>query len=146
MKKILFFLSILLLASCTQNGGHIGKIFGRWHIDSIEADGCDAPPAALNLYWAFQTDVIQMQRENGHNNFSTIYGRYRIDDNTLFIDFPEASLPNASEGQPPFAETGLARQSALQILRFTSHELVLSYHPDPATDPSATITYHLRKI
>lgn len=145
MKAIRIFLILFIAmaaSGCTQNGGHIGKLFGRWHLDAIEADGCAAPERHGDIYWAFQSDVIQMMRENAPNDFSTIFGLFRLDDNTLFIDFPEAAKPTQTDGKPPFPETGLPRESRLQVLKLTGKEMVLLYQ----ATPQGTLTYRLRKI
>ena len=139
MKRIyLFVLPILGLllsvAGCIQNGGNIGVLFGRWHLESIDAENMSAPVSRGEIFWAFQKDMIQMQRDNGSHSVSKTYGLYRIEDDMLYLNFPD-------ENEPPFTETGLKRQSALQILKMTKREMVLRYQ----VDSDSSLTYCLKK-
>lgn len=139
MKRIYtLFLSILglllFVGGCTQNGGNIGVLFGRWYLESIDADNTAAPNRHGEIFWAFQEDMIQMQLDNGMHSVSRTYGLYRIADDVLYLDFPE-------ENEPPFAETGLKRQSSLQILKMTKKEMVLQYR----LDSESSLTYYLKK-
>ena len=131
----LLFLSLLMtLGSCTQNGGYIGDIFGRWHLTRIEGENIEPPIQHGDIFWAFQTDVIKMQRDNGLHSFSVAFGMFKIDGDMLYLDFPE-------EGQPPFAETGLDRVSELHIRKMTNKEMVLLYNPLP----DECLIYYFRK-
>ncbi|MDE6854791.1 MAG: lipocalin-like domain-containing protein [Muribaculaceae bacterium] len=51
----------LTTASCTQNNGHIGPVFGSWSLQSMTVDGTDVPlPAgAVSATMSFQTDVVR---------------------------------------------------------------------------------------
>lgn len=132
---ILTFICLLFISTgCTQNGGHIGKIFGRWHLERIEAENMEAPQQRGDIYWAFQGNMFQMQRHNELHSYSTTYGTYRLEDNTLFLDFPQ-------DDKPPFEQTGLGRENILQVLKLTHSEFVLLYNPTPDT----SLTYYLRK-
>ncbi len=139
MKKTILMLLVLFslqisLDSCVQNGGHIGTIFGRWCLVEIEAENEQPPVLRGDVFWAFQSDVIQMQRDNGYHSFSVTYGVFRIDGEMLYLDFPEENLP-------PFEETGLQRECELQILKMTHKEMVLKYH----TGQDSSLIYYLRK-
>lgn len=131
--SILFMLAIIA-GGCTQNGGHIGKIFGRWQLERIEADNMEAPEQHGTIFWAFQEDMIKMQRDDGNHEFSFRFGTYRLEDNTLFLDFPE-------KGNAPFKETGLGLENELQVLKLTHAEFILLYHPEP----DASLTYYFKK-
>lgn len=124
----------LIVSSCTQNGGYIGDLFGRWHLVEIEANNMEAPAQAGEIYWAFQGDMFQMQLDRGEHSVSTTYGLYTLEDDILTLKFPE-------EGYPPFPQTGLARENRLEVLKLNHGEMILVYHP--ADD--ATLTYYLRK-
>lgn len=137
MKKIyivLIAVMALMASACTQNGGHLGKLFGRWHLERIEADNMEAPEQDGELYWAFQNDMIQMQLDLGEHEFQESYGLFRMDDNSLYLSFPE-------KGNPPLPETGLAREDVLQILKLTGNEFILQYNPTP----DSSLTYYFRK-
>ncbi len=137
MKILLAALLILIAGACTHNGGPSGPLYGRWHLQRIEADNMTVPAQNGEIYWAFQNGMIQMLLDRGGHSVSQTYGAYRLDDNTLFLNFSE-------ERYAPFSELGLARQSELQVLKLTGKEFTLLYTPDP-TLPDATLTYYLRK-
>ena len=104
-------LVLCTLAACTQNNGHIGKIFGRWYLESIEAQGMAAPDYGGDIFWAFQSSVIRMTQIEPEHTAHNMSGNFRLEDNTLFISFPD-------EGQAPFTlSTGLPRQAELQVLK-----------------------------
>lgn len=144
MKKLipaylLLAVTALLTTSCTQNGGHIGALFGRWHLVRIEADNMEAPPTPPgDIFWAFQGDMFEMQLAytDVPHAVSTTYGLYTLtdDDKVLTLTFPE-------ERYAPFAETGLGRENRLDVLRLTYGEMTVVYHPSA----DASLTYYLRK-
>ncbi len=143
MKKFLYnllILTILLtLGACTNNGGPDGPLYGRWHLERIEADNMDTPAQAGEIFLSFQSNTVMLQRDNGKNHsVSSVFGNFRLEDNTLFLDFPE-------ENQPPFPQTGLGRQNMLQILKITHRDLTLLYVPDAGDAPGATLTYYFKK-
>ena len=121
--------------ACTHNGGPSGPLYGRWILKNIEAEGMEAPAQTGQIYWSFQHGVIEMQRDNGNFSVSTRYGNFRLDDNTLFLDFPE------EHEEPVFPETGLALENRLQVLKLTGKEMVLLYQPRQ----DASLTYYFRK-
>ena len=136
LKYLIFTLAAILAmtSSCTQNGGHIGDIFGRWHLLRIEADNMEAPAQNGDLFWAFQGDMFEMQLSHGNHAVSTIYGLYTLDDKTLTLTFPE-------ERYSPFSETGLGRETRLEIIKLTYGEMTVIYRPTADT----SLTYYLRK-
>lgn len=135
--KILAVMAIIAVAcsGCTQNGGHIGKIFGRWHLERIEADGSGVVPAQRGeIFWAFQGEMFQMQLKWSDHAVSTIFGNYTLSDDTLLLSFPE-------DNNAPFEDLGLGRENSLHVVKLTGKEMVLTYHPEDG----ATLTYYLRK-
>lgn len=138
MKKTLpYILSltiVLITLACTHTGGPDGKLYGRWHLTRIEGEGISASTPTRNMYWSFQSNMIMMQQETGNHEYNTSFGIFRLDDNTLFLDFPE-------EKKPPLADSRLKRENILQILRMTHSEMTLLYHPSP----EATLTYYFHK-
>ena len=129
---IMIFITCLSTA-CTHFQGPSGDLYGRWHLERIEADNMEAPQQSGDLYWSFQTQVIYMQCDKGEHEFAQAYGIFRLEDNTLFLDFPENT--------PALAQTGLGRQNTLQVLKITGKELTLLYNPTP----DSSLTYYLRK-
>ena len=82
LKYLIFTLAAILAmtSSCTQNGGHIGDIFGRWHLLRIEADNMEAPAQNGDLFWAFQGDMFEMQLSHGnHDCYLPPHGRHLAD-------------------------------------------------------------------
>ena len=143
MKKSIFFslLAICLLtlcSSCTQNGGHIGKLFGRWHLERIEADGVVLPESQGGIFLAFQGKVMELLLVKEEHESQEVFASFREEDNTIFLDFCQKNML-------PYPQTGLLKESELQILRLTGKELVCVLHPEPETDPEASLTYYLRK-
>lgn len=131
---LLFFCLLLAQGSCVQNGGNIGNVFGKWVLVKIEGDNTDPPAQTGDIYFSFQKDVIQLQRDNGHHSISEAYGLFRIDENILYLDFPE-------EDKLPFPETGFEKKCSLQILKLTSKEMELIYH----ISPDKSLIYYLKK-
>lgn len=143
MKKIfpllLTLTLVIILSACTQNGGPSGPLYGRWHLEHIDADDiADPNPDGNEIFWSFQTGMIQMQVKVAEHTFNTKYGSFRLDDNTLFLEFPDAT------NNAPQPQTGLSLENTLQVLRLTHKEMTLLYHPDPA-NPEASLTYYFRK-
>ncbi len=134
--QIFLFLACLILAfgSCTHNGGPSGDLYGRWVLERIDGENMEVPTQHGNLFWAFQKNVIQIQRDNGFHSISRIYGTFRQDDDFLYLDFPV-------EEDSPFPETGLGRQNKLKIQKMTGKQMVLIYHPEE----DASLIYYFRK-
>lgn len=139
MKKsqifLLLYCLILIIGGCTHNGGPSGDLYGRWLLERIDGENMEVPTQRGDLYWAFQKNVVQIQRDNGFHSMSRIYGTFRKDEEFLYLDFP------IEEEDSPFAETGLGRQNKLQIQKMTSKEMVLIYRLE--TDKS--LIYYFRK-
>lgn len=138
MKKSQIFLLLcclmLMIGSCTHNGGPSGDLYGRWHLERIDLENIEVPPLRGDLYWAFQKDVVQIQRDNGFHSVSRIYGTFRKDEDFLYLDFPV-------EDDSPFPETGLGRHNKLQIHKMTGKAMVLIYHPEE----DESLIYYFRK-
>lgn len=137
MKRLLILASCMImllgLPGCTTNNGDIGPIRGKWKVETITRENVANESYSGNIFWNFQSTTICMQSVVGNEAYE-VYGNYRIDDNTLFLDFPD-------ENYTPFATLGLPRQCELQILQLKGSEMECVYHP---TD-SSSITYSLKK-
>ena len=83
MKRNIIFAATLIilstLASCTQNEGYIGDLFGIWRLEEI-TDGTTVEECDT-IFMAFQADVFQVRR-----GAFTIYG-----------DTPISEPPNRTE-------------------------------------------------
>lgn len=127
-------LLLCVAAACTQNNGYIGKLFGQWYLESIEAEGMELPDYEDNIFWGFQSKILKMTMTlPEHQNINTS-GNFRLEDNTLFISFPD-------EGQAPFLPLGLPRDAELQVLRLDGSSMILLYEPQAGQ----TATYRFRK-
>lgn len=127
-------LLVVLLTGCTQNNGHIGKLFGQWQLESITVEGyTEAPEYDGILYMSFQTSVVQLAQMKDHHELSMVYGNYRYEDNTLFID-----LADNPGGYP---QLGISSKAEFQVLELTGKKLVLQR---PGL-PRGTLIYNFRK-
>lgn len=88
--KILAILTVWLLAltSCTQNGGHIGTLFGSWSMTEMTVDGTPrAFPDQDYTTVSFQGTVAEFEY---HKGLHMPFGRYatwvKVDD-ILRFDF-----------------------------------------------------------
>jgi hypothetical protein len=137
MKRFLFIVSCMIalfgLTECTTNNGDIGPIRGKWKVVNIVCQDTESEDYQGNIFWNFQSTTICMQEVVG-NEVYEVYGNFRVDDNTLFLDFPD-------EKYEPYADLGLPRQCELQILQLKGSEMTCVYH---STD-SSSITYSLKK-
>ena len=88
MKKILFTLLVFFtLASCTQNNGRIGDLFGLWKVESVEIDGVPDKDYPGTLFFAFQNDVVGMcETLENHESYWT-YGQYFRDGGNIDMYF-----------------------------------------------------------
>lgn len=127
----LIILTCLLGAGCTHNNGDIGPLFGRWKL--IEASGLPQS-APEGIFWAFQSSVIQMQRNGAYGEESTVYGKWQLDRQELRLDFPD-------EDYAPLPELDLPRQCSLRVEHLSRSEMKLTYtNPDGGRQ-----TYTLKK-
>lgn len=129
-------LLIAFSAGCTHNNGDIGTLFGQWRLTGMTCDGADLMPEGKDVYWAFQSTTVKMVVILPYHERSESYGSWRLDDNTLFMDFSD------DRWSPP-AEMRLPRQSALQVLKLDGGRMQLSYTPEG--DNPEPIVYTLKK-
>ncbi len=143
MKKtysyLLSLIALIALCACTHNGGPSGPLYGRWHLDHIEADNmADPNPDNNEIFWSFQSEMIFVQVKVGDHDFNKQYGSFRMDDNTLFVEF------TGGKNSEPQSQTGLTLENELQVLKLSHSEMILLSHPD-LSNPDATLTYYFRK-
>ncbi len=138
---------LMLAASCTHNDGNIGKQFGLWkltELKGVDNNGHETtyPDDSRDVSWAFQNTTVEMMRVDRYHNETRTYGNYRLEDNTLFLNFPDADMA-------PLSGMRLPAQCELAVIRLTGSEMILSYSPSPApSDPSepATYYYYFKKL
>lgn len=90
MKKNIIFAATLIilstLASCTQNEGYIGDLFGIWRLEEI-TDGTTVEECDT-IFMAFQADVFQVRRVNYISYDYTLFtGLYTRTDNLMQCNF-----------------------------------------------------------
>ena len=132
-------MTMLLTGGCTYNNGDIGPLFGNWKLHSIETDDPQYAmeqmvPEGMGLFIAFQSSTVKMYLVNPEGSADNRYGNYRLEDNTLFLDFPDTDL---AHGHPLL---GLPDVCELQLLRLDGNRLVLRREPTPQTE--VIYTFH----
>lgn len=90
MKKNIIFAATLIilstLASCTQNEGYIGDLFGIWRLEEI-TDGTTVEECDT-IFMAFQADVFQVRRVDYTSYDYTLFtGLYTRTDNLMQCNF-----------------------------------------------------------
>lgn len=90
MKRNIIFAATLIilstLASCTQNEGYIGDLFGIWRLEEI-TDGTTVEECDT-IFMAFQADVFQVRRVNYISYDYTLFtGLYTRTDNLMQCSF-----------------------------------------------------------
>lgn len=90
MKKNIIFAATLIilstLASCTQNEGYIGDLFGIWRLEEI-TDGTTVEECDT-IFMAFQADVFQVRRVDYTSYDYTLFtGLYTRTDQLMQCNF-----------------------------------------------------------
>ena len=90
MKKNIIFAATLIilstLASCTQNEGYIGDLFGLWRLEEI-SDGTTVEECDT-IFMAFQADVFQVRRVDYTSYDYTLFtGLYTRTDQLMQCNF-----------------------------------------------------------
>lgn len=90
MKKNIIFAATLIilstLASCTQNEGYIGDLFGLWRLEEI-TDGTTVEECDT-IFMAFQADVFQVRRVDYTSYDYTLFtGLYTRTDQLMQCNF-----------------------------------------------------------
>lgn len=138
MRKALHIIAILALTaiagSCTHNNGDIGPWFGEWKLTAIEIDGTPDAAYKENIFWAFQTSVIEMIQVDpvtaNVSNYGQRWGTWSQDGNTLTLNFThhDDSAAEGSGKYTPYPATHLpGGVSKLDIIKLSGSEIKLSY-------------------
>ena len=90
MKRNIIFAATLIilstLASCTQNEGYIGDLFGIWRLEAI-TDGTTVEECDT-IFMAFQADVFQVRRVDYTSYDYTLFtGLYTRTDQLMQCNF-----------------------------------------------------------
>lgn len=136
----------VILGSCTHNNGDIGPWFGEWKLTTITVDGTPDAGYDGNIFWAFQTTVIEMLSADNETtgDYRQRWGTWAQDGTTLTLNFTHSDNDNpaGSDKYIPFPETGLpAGVSKLDIVSLSSSEIKLNY----TADDGKTYGYLLKK-
>ncbi len=127
---ILALLILAGLSACTQNNGHIGKRFGMWKLLSIEIDGQKDTGYTGDMFWMFQTGVIEMQQ----SGYYSCFGRCTEEGDKMILDFNNHDDINGpgSALYTPLPQTHLSAMKTitLSILKMTRTEMKLLWHGD----------------
>lgn len=119
------FSAFFILSGCTRNNGNIGKIFGQWQLQRVETEGMELPEQPAT-YWSFQSSTVRVAVLSDMHSFRETYGNFRLEDETLFLDFADERYPELIPG--------VGRQSEWQLLRLTGKELTVRYqYPDQSS-------------
>ncbi len=138
---------MLLTAACTQNNGHIGRLFGSWHLETATCNGqAYALPEGTESFWSFQAEIIMVTLEAERHESIKRYGTFeQLPDNILRIDFTHSSdgIPAgtgiyAAPQWMGFPDTGVFD---LNVADTAGNRLVLSY----TTPQSDIFTYTFSK-
>lgn len=135
----IFILSLVVLAfgACTQNNGHIGRLFGSWVLQSATLNGEVYPmPAGSQTYWSFQSDLLRVTLEEEYNYYQNFYGSFtQVGENMLRLNFTYSDNANASGtgvyGAPTWMGFPQSGTFDLTVANSDSDRLVLTYTKSP---------------
>ena len=105
---IIAVMAIVLLSACTHNDGNIGHWFGSWKLRQITINGENDEAYQGNVFWKFQSEVVQMSQLNSYHGRTDAWGSWKEVDaeGNLF------RLPISNRASRP------SRFSASQALNF----------------------------
>lgn len=148
--SILLATTALLLAiatACTQNNGHIGRIFGVWRLDAVAVDGVDDTTFDADITWAFQGDIIEIQTNLPHHDRILSFGSFSLtdDESRLLLDFTHSDAAN------PAGTRQYALPAAMLLPTPATYTCAVDWSGSRAMAVTATradgrlITYYLTK-
>lgn len=129
-------LFIPVLCGCTHNNGDIGSLFGIWKVTEVKIDNGTDEEYEGTMFWSFQSSTIRMTYIRPYHDRDEVYGTWRLDDNTLFLDFPD-------EQYAPLPSSYLPRTSELQVLKMSDKKITLMYTEQ--NEGYRQIIYELKK-
>ncbi len=96
-------LGILALGGCTQNNGHIGRLFGAWVMTEMTVDGVEKVfPDDVYTSMAFQSGVVRFDYHYAHNSRTERYGSWVETDNNVTFNFTHSD-DNTTAGTGHYA-------------------------------------------
>lgn len=117
---------MLIFTACTHNNGDIGPLFGNWKLDKAEYLFMQPLEIDRPMFWAFQNTTFRCIYQDNPPEGIITYGNFRLNDNTLFLNFPD-------EGYPPPQELRIPAESEWQVLSLTHSVLTVRYSPFPGS-------------
>ena len=140
--SLLTVLSLTFLLSC-QNNGDIGPWYGMWKLTSLTIDGEEDPDYNGNVFWKFQTGVVQMVRY--YNNSGTCTGTWKEKSGTLELTYIYSDDLNEEASRKYSTLTGMHLPSTgvipLEIVKRPSSTMVLKYR----SEEGVTYVYTFKK-
>lgn len=102
--RLLVAVAIVFVAGgCTQNDGHIGKLFGSWNVNEITIDGqVVALPEGDYSTMSFQSDIVVVMLADNLHNVRKNLGTWRCFDSVLQFDFTHKGT-DVEPGTGPYA-------------------------------------------
>lgn len=135
--KALLPIFILSIFSSCQNNGNIGDWYGMWKLQSITIDGVDDPEYEPNVFWKFQTGVIQMVRYS-ETSGSTGTGTWKEKNGILELtyEYSDNSNPEASRKYSTLSGMHLPATGVipLEITKKPSSSMILTYRAEDGTN------------
>lgn len=96
-------LMCILLCGCTQNNGHIGKLFGSWGLTSMMIDAEPYAPGGETTL-SFQSNVAVFIRNTGDHTYANRVCTWSRNDGQITFDFEhhdDKTDPGADVYAPP---------------------------------------------
>ena len=147
MKRIIIYslltiFSLTFLPSC-QNNGDIGPWYGMWKLTSLTIDGEEDPAYEGNVFWKFQTGVVQMIRY--YNSSSTRTGTWKEKSGTLELTYVYSDDANDEASKKYSTLTGMHLPATgvipLEIGKRPSSKMVLKSR----SEEGVTYVYTFKK-
>ena len=99
-RTILAVLLATVAIACTQNGGHIGRLFGSWVLESATCDGSEMTmPEDTETFWSFPSDLLRVQLADKHHTAENYFGN--------FTELPDGGGQYAAPQWMGFPATGI---------------------------------------
>lgn len=104
--KLCFVIALMaVFGGCTQNNGHIGKLFGSWGLELMTVD--DQPVVFEDggfSTMSFQSNIVMVVFDDKYHNSLKSYGTWKRFDSVLQFDFSHKSdhdAPGTGAFAPP---------------------------------------------
>lgn len=145
-KIILTIISLLILSTgCTRNNGDIGELFGRWRMESLQADGEEVElyDAENLLYtWSFQSSLMFITVIQPYDSYYNVKGTWSMEGDEMLLNFSYTGNDGQKYYDPPenlhLTRGGVTR---LHVNRLTSGAMEL----EQTASDGVRYVYHLKK-